>query len=170
MPESLSSRVVKGAVNRIIVASEKEAFIGDVVRNLGILQGKGYKIVMYAPSRVRNFETVDGSAYHQNELHICSTYFVDYGTESVDAFVSSYRALYRTEPSQFAFQGYDLTRFFAGLCAKYGNRWTHALSRITGSGLHTDFRFEKAGDGSYRNTGIRRIVYRTDYTTELVRP
>ena len=169
LPASLTARLTKSGVNRIIVASEKEAFVSDLVRNLGILLGRGYKIVLYAPSRVRTFESIDSSNYHQCFLHICSPYFADYDAENVKAFVRSYRALYRTEPSQFAFQGYDLTRYFASLVAKYGNRWTRALLQVDGSGIHTDFHFEPARTGSYRNTAIRRIVYNTDYTTELVR-
>ena len=169
LPASLTARLTKSGVNRIIVASEKEAFVSDLVRNLGILLGRGYKIVLYAPSRVRTFESVDSSNYHQCFLHICSPYFADYNAEKVKAFVRSYRALYRTEPSQFAFQGYDLTRYFANLVAKYGNRWTRAIRQVDGSGIHTDFHFEPARTGSYRNTAIRRIVYNTDYTTELVR-
>ena len=169
LPASLTARLTKSGVNRIIVASEKEAFVSDLVRNLGILLGRGYKIVLYAPSRVRTFESIDSSNYHQCFLHICSPYFADYDAENVKAFVRSYRALYRTEPSQFAFQGYDLTRYFASLVAKYGNRWTRALRQVDGSGIHTDFHFEPARSGSYRNTAIRRIVYNTDYTTELVR-
>ena len=169
LPGALTSRLTKGGVNRIVVASEKEAFIGDIVRNLGILINQGYKIAMYAPSRVRTFETVDGSLYHQDDLHICSPYHADYDSEEVKAFVRAYRALYRTDPSQFAFQGYDLTRYFARMCAKYGNRWFRAIDREPGSGLHTDFRFEKVRNGSYRNTGIRRIRYNTDYSTTLVR-
>jgi len=169
LPAALTSRLTKSGVNRIIVASEKETFVGDVVRNLGILLGRGYQAVMYAPSRVRTFETVDGSAYHQVQLHISSPYFAEYDSAPVKAFVRSFRALYRTEPSQFAFQGYDLARFFAGTCARYGKRWTRALERVTGTGLHTDFNFVGAHDGSFRNTGIRRIVYHTDYSTELIR-
>ena len=169
LPASLTSRLTRNGVNRIIVASEKESFVSDLVRNLGILLGRGYKIVLYAPSRIRTFETIDSSTYHQCYLHICSPYFADYDAENVKAFIRSYRALYQTEPSQFAFQGYDLTRYFAGLVAKYGNRWTRALSRVPGSGIHTDFQFESAHTGSYRNTAIRRIVYNTDYSTELVR-
>ena len=169
LPASLTARLTKSGVNRIIVASEKETFVSDLVRNLGILLGRGYKIVLYAPSRVRTFETIDSSNYHQCFLHICSPYFADYETENVRAFVRRYRALYRTEPSQFAFQGYDLTRYFANLVAKYGNRWTRALGQVNGSGIHTDFHFEPARTGSYRNTAIRRIVYNTDYTTTLVR-
>ena len=169
LPAALTSRLTKGGVNRIIVASEKEAFVSDLVRNLGILLGRGYKIVLYAPSRVRTFESIDSSNYHQCFLHICSPYYADFDAENVKAFVRSYRALYRTEPSQFAFQGYDLTRYFASLVAKYGNRWTRALRQVNGSGIHTDFHFEPVRTGSYRNTAIRRIVYNTDYTTELVR-
>ena len=169
LPASLTARLTKNGVNRIIVASEKEAFVSDLVRNLGILLGRGYKIVLYAPSRVRTFESIDSSNYHQCFLHICSPYFADYDAENVKAFVRSYRALYRTEPSQFAFQGYDLTRYFASLVAKYGNRWTRALRQVDGSGIHTDFHFEPARTGSYQNTAVRRIVYNTDYTTELVR-
>ena len=169
LPAALTSRLTKGGVNRIIVASEKEAFVSDLVRNLGILLGRGYKIVLYAPSRVRTFESIDSSNYHQCFLHISSPYFADYDLDNVKAFVRAYRALYRTEPSQFAFQGYDLARYFAGLVAKYGNRWTRALRQVPGNGIHTDFRFEPARTGSYRNTAIRRIVYNTDYSTSLVR-
>ena len=169
LPAALTSRLTKGGVNRIIVASEKETFVSDLVRNLGILLGRGYKIVLYAPSRVRTFDTIDSSLYHQCFLHICSPYFADYELDHVKSFVRSYRALYRTEPSQFAFQGYDLTRYFADLVARYGARWTQALRQVTGSGIHTDFRFEPVRGGSFRNTAIRRIVYNTDYSTELVR-
>lgn len=169
LPSALTAQLTKSGVNRIVVASEGETFVGDVVRNLSILMGRGYRIVMYAPSKVRTFETADGSLYHQCNLHICSPYFADYDTQKVKDFVRSYRALFRTEPSQFAFQGYDLTRFFAGICAKYGYRWTQSLDRVTGTGLHTDFRFVPCGGDSFRNTGIRRIVYNTDYSTGLVK-
>ena len=169
LPASLTSLLTKGGVNRIIVASEKESFVSDIARNLSILLGRGYKIAMYAPSRVRTFETVDSSIYHQDHLHICSPYFADYETPEVKAFVRAYRALYRTEPSQFAFQGYDLAHYFAKIVSKYGNRWTRALPRYSETGLHTDFRFVKTGSGSFRNTGIRRIVYDTDYSTSLVK-
>ena len=169
LPASLTARLTRTGVNRIIVASEKESFVADVVRNLVILLSRNYKIAMYAPSKVRTFETIDGSTYHQSDLHICSQYFADYDTPEVKSFVRSYRALYRTEPSQFAFQGYDLTHYFVQLVSKYGNRWTRALTRVPETGLHTDFRFEKTPAGSYRNTGIRRIVYDPDYSTYLVR-
>ena len=169
LPASLTALLTKGGVNRIIVASEKEGFVADIARNINIILGRGYTVAMYAPSKARTFESVDSSIYHQDHLHICSPYFADYDAPAVRDFVRTYRAVFQTEPSQFAFQGYDLTHFFAGLVSKYGNRWTRALTRVSETGLHTDFRFMKTQAGAFRNTGIRRIVYNTDYSTSLVR-
>lgn len=169
IPNILTEKMVKGTVNRVVVASESEAFIGDVIRNLGIMMGKGYDIVMYAPSKVRTFDTIDGSAYHQASLHISTSYFVDYESPAVDRFVKTYRALFQTEPSQFAFQGYDTARYFASTCARYGYAWTHMLGQNQVSLLHTDFQFSADGNDNHQNTAVRRIVYQKDFMTTLQR-
>lgn len=167
IPASLMEMMVKGSVNRVIVASESEAFVGDVIRNLGIMLGRGYDIVMYAPSKVRTFDTIEGSAYHDAFLHISSPYFVDYSDPKVAQFVQAYRALFQTEPSQFAFQGYDTARYFILRCARYGNHWTRFLSQERSSGLHTDFLFLQDESGNSHNRAVRRIVFNKDYTTNL---
>ena len=160
IPATLEEMLSKDGENRILVASESEAFVGDVVRNIGIMMGKGYNLVMYAPSKVRTFETIEGSDYHAARLHISSSYFVDYSDPRVDAFVKAYRALFRTEPSQFAFQGYDTARFFIESSTKGINE---------AQGLHTDFSFDFDPNGNAVNKAVRRIVFEKDYTTNLER-
>ena len=167
IPNILTNIMTEGGTNRIVVASESEAFIGDVVRNLGIMLGKGYDMVMYAPSKVRTFDTIEGSAYHDANLHICSSYFADYSTPEVDRFVRAYRALFNTEPSQFAFQGYDTARYFIVRCARYGGYWTRRLDSERSAGLHTDFLFDTDSNGNHHNVAVRRVVFRKDYTTKL---
>ena len=167
IPARLAESMSREGTNRVVVASESEAFMGDVVRNLGIMLGKDYDIVMYAPSKVRTFETIEGSAYHNASLHICTSYFADYTASEVDRFVKSYRSLFRTEPSQFAFQGYDVTRYFVKAVARYGNAWTSRLGAEKASGLHTDFLFDTDENGNHFNTAVRRIIFRKDYTTTL---
>ena len=168
-PSHLSAMMGKTGTSRVIVASEREAFVVDAIRNISNLRGQGYNAVMYALSKVRTFDTVDGMLMHQDNLHIVSAYYIDYDDPKVKAFASAFRALYKAEPSQFAFQGYDTARYFATMVAKYGNQWTKALLREEGRGLHTDFHFEQTAYGAYRNTAIRRIVYNKDFTTELAR-
>ena len=160
IPATMEEMMVKGGENRILVASESEAFVGDVVRNIGIMMGKGFDVVMYAPSKVRTFETIEGSDYHAARLHISSSYFVDYTNPKVDAFVKAYRALFKTEPSQFAFQGYDTTRYFI-------ERSTKGVRQARG--LHTDFSLEFDANGNAANKAVRRIVYNKDFTTSIER-
>ena len=160
IPSTMEQMLTKGGENRIVVASESEAFVGDVVRNIGIMMGKGYDVVMYAPSKVRTFETIEGSDYHAARLHISSSYFVDYSNSKVDAFVKAYRALFKTEPSQFAFQGYDTARYFIERYTK-GIREAH--------GLHTDFSLQFDTNGNAANKAVRRIVYNKDFTTSIER-
>ena len=169
IPAILTESMVKEGTNRVVVASESEAFIGDVVRNLGIMLGKGYDVVMYAPSKVRTFDTIEGSAYHDASLHISTSYHADYSSPEVDRFVRAYRALFRTEPSQFAFQGYDTARYFVVRCARYGHAWTRRLDQERGAGLHTDFLFDTDENGNHHNVAVRRIIFRKDYTTTLKR-
>ena len=161
IPSRLSGMLSKNGTNRIVVASDRQSFMNDVTRNIGILVGKGYDIALYAPSKVRTFD-IDNASYHQAQLHICSSYFVDYSDKKVKDFLLSYRALYNTEPSQFAFQGYDTAKYFITLVSKYGRNWRHKLGETEGKGLHTDFDFN-----GQTNKAVRRIVYRKDFTTGL---
>ena len=168
VPDSLAPLMVKNATNRVVVASESEAFVGDVVRNLTIMLGRGFDVVMYAPSKVRNFDSIDGTALHDVSAHISTAYHVNYGSPEVDNFVRAYRALFRTEPSQFAFQGYDTACYFVKRVASYGRAWTHKLGQERSRGLHTDFLFESDDNDNYRNVAVRRIIYQPDYTTILL--
>ena len=151
--------------NRVIVATESEAFLGDILRNVGIAMNKGYDVVLYAPSKVRSFDTIDPMSYHDVNLHMSSSYTVDYSDPDVKKFVMAYRALYNAEPNQFSFQGYDTAYYFIGMCSKYGRRWTKRLTDTKGNLLHTDFLFMRSDNGSLTNTAVRRTVYNKDSST-----
>ena len=159
----------KGHVTRVVVASESEAFVGDVVRNLTLALGKGNDIVMYAPAKVRTFDTIDGTSYHNASLHVSATYHIDYDSPAVSRFVKTYRALFRTEPTPFAFQGYDTARYFVSQVLRCGKAWTAWPAEERSSGLHTDFLLVKDENGNLHNEAVRRIVFEKDYTTSLQR-
>ena len=169
IPSTMPQYLTKQGVNRIIVATESEAFMGDVMRNIGIIMDKGYNVVMYAPSKLRTFDTIDGTGFHNANLHISSSYSIDYSLPEVDRFVKAYRALYNTEPNGFSFQGYDTARFFISKCSKYGNRWMKKVPGETESLLHADFRMEATESGALVNRAVRRTVYDKDFSTHLVK-
>lgn len=166
---SMAELLSKEAPNRIILASESEAFVGDVVRNLNLLIHGKYAITLYSPSKIRNFETIDVESLHNVNLHVSTTYFIDYDDARVRSFLLAYRALYKTEPSQFAFQGYDVMDYFTRMYSKYGRNWYKMASRGRTAGLQADYRFIEYKDGGFTNGAVRRVTYDPGYTITLVK-
>ena len=164
--EPLEANMTAEGVNRVVIASESEAFVNDVVRNLNLTIHNKFNVVLYAPAKIRTFETIEIENFHNTNLHASLTYYIDYSNADVKNFIKKYRALFKTEPTQFAFQGYDVARYFLGLCAKYGEQWM--LHREGASMLQSTFDIKPAGNG-YINEGIRRIIYGPEYSVTVVR-
>ena len=162
--EPLEALMTLEGVNRVVIASDSEAFVNDVIRNLNLTIHNKFKVVLYAPAKIRTFETIEIENFHNTNLHSSLTYYINYNDEAVKRFIMKYRAMFKTEPTQFAFQGYDVTRYFMGLCAKYGEGWMDNAEDA--SMLQSTFDLKPAGNGGYINSGIRRIVYGNNYSVE----
>lgn len=155
--------------NKVLVVSEREAFVNDVVRNLNVLIHEKYNVVLYAPSKIRSFETIEIDNLHNTNLHCSLSYYVDYDSEQVKKFLMTYRALYNTEPTPFAYQGYDLASYFIKTIAENGPAWKERLTEQRSRLLQSDFMFNKAPEnGGWINKGIRRVVYLPDYKVKLL--
>lgn len=162
--EPLEAKMTAEGTNRVIIASESEAFVNDAVRNLNLTIHNKFNVVLYAPAKIRTFETIEIENFHNTNLHASLTYYIDYSNTEAKQFVKKYRALFNTEPTQFAFQGYDVAKYFLSLCAKYGDAWMqHAEDAVL---LQSTFDLQQTENGGYINTGIRRIVYGENYKVE----
>ena len=157
--EPLTALMTDSATNRFIVASESEAFVNDVVRNLNLLIHNKFEVVLYAPAKIRSFETIEVENLHNTHLHVCHSYSIDYDDAKVRNFLLEYRALFNAEPSQYAFQGYDIARWCIEMHSKYGRRWTENLDRHDKDMLQSYFKFRKMEGGGWENEGVRRILY-----------
>ena len=157
--EPLTKIMTATGTNRVMIASDSEAFVNDVVRNLNILVYNKLNIVLYAPARIRNFETIEVENLHNTSLHVSLGYLIDYENEQVKNFLLKYRALYNTEPTQYAFQGYDIATYFISMYGRYGSDWMKKLDYSEKEMLQSTFRFIPVEDGGYVNNGIRRLVY-----------
>lgn len=166
--ETLEAVLTAEGVNRVVIASESEAFVNDAVRNLNLVVHNMFPVVLYAPSKIRSFETIEVENFHNTQLHASLTYNIDYDDPKVQIFIRRYRAMFGTEPTQFAYQGYDITRYFVNMVAKYQDDWMSYLIKEDSEMLQSSFEFRNNGHGSYINNGIRRIVYGNDYSIEEV--
>ncbi len=167
--ETMGRLMTDTNTNRVYIASESEAFVNDVVRNLNVMIHKKYDVVLYAPSKIRGFETIEVENFHNTSMHVSTGYYIDYDNPRVMEFLKKYRALFNTEPTQFAFQGYDLARYFISLCSRYGNRWMYRLDDEPASMLQSSFDFTRTETGGYVNNGVRRIVYGDNWSVRKVK-
>ncbi|MBR5735304.1 MAG: LysM peptidoglycan-binding domain-containing protein [Bacteroidales bacterium] len=162
---TLSSSYLSGSkTNHIIIASEKESFASDAVRNISLLSSR-YDIVGYGSNRLRNFETIELEAYQNVSMHFSLGYYVDYSRPEVKDFVFKYRALFNTEPGAYAFQGYDLTSYFTEALRKYGRYFNRSLGDFDMKLLQSNMHYEKSSPwGGYVNKATKNIVYLDDYS------
>ena len=166
---TLQNQMTKTGANHVVIASDKEAFVNDVVRNLNLMSFREFNVVLYGPSRIRNFETIEVENLHNTHLHLCSSYFVDYEDPAVKNFLMTYRALFNAEPTAYSFQGYDTAKYFIGLVTNYGSDWPRFMDNSRYRGLQTDFQFSRTLQGGYINKAVRRIVYNPDWSITLLR-
>lgn len=181
-PENISFNILEGrqmmgridgamtgnGTNRVVIASDSKAFVIEVTRLLYLIASQKKDIVLYGTSKIRTFDEIDVDQLHSLNLHCSVSYYVDYDSKSVQNFLMEYRALFNTEPSRSAFQGYDLMTFFTNLNSEYGGRWD-GENNLKGKGLQSDFHLIRTARGGFVNEAVRRIVYKSDYTVSLVR-
>lgn len=165
----LGTLMTQEGTNRVVIASESEAFVNDVVRNLNVMIHSKYPVILYGTSKIRNFETIEVENFHNTNMHVSLTYYIDYDNPKVKTFLLKYRALFNTEPTQFAFQGYDIASYFIELCSKYGSEWPEKMLSDEKDMLQSTFKCIKDNEGGYVNHGVRRIVYGKDWSITRVR-
>ncbi len=166
---ALLSKLDATKENSVIVISNSEAFVSDMLRNLNLINTRsGYKITLYGTPRWRNFENVDINYYHSMNLHISLQYNVNYSSDDVKVFLSKYRALFGTEPSPYAFQAYDLGLYFLGALYNYGPDFVDYLNEFnSGNLLQSSYKFVREGRvNGFINRRSRLIIYRPDYSIE----
>ncbi len=163
---SLEAVMTKTGTNRVVIASESEAFVNDAVRNLNLIVHNKFNVKLYAPAKIRTFETIEVENFHKTSLHASLSYFIDYENDLVKGFIMKYRAMFGTEPTQFAFQGYDLANYFIRLISEHPTNWMSYITTEEGEKeeLQSHFKFQQNGNGGYINNGVKRVRYCEDYS------
>ena len=151
---------------RFILGSEDEAFCSNAVREIALMNLRGGNNVVYSTSRLRSISDLEVESMHAAKAHITATYYADPSDEKVKAFDDRYMELFKGDPGQWVYQGYDLMMYFGTVLGRERSEWTAELAATPGTGLQTDFRFDGTGK---TNTAVRRLRYNQDNTITLLR-
>lgn len=156
------------AMNKVIIASNSEAILNNIITRMGVEAGKAENIMVYAGNRLRSYDTIHIEDIHHASSRIVCPYFIDYKDGATLDFIHKYRALYNCEPSQFAFHGYDLCNYMIKTYSELGKGWNaHISDSEASSGLQARFKMERTDNGALVNKGMRHTVYEKDYKVSL---
>ncbi|MDR0687762.1 MAG: ABC transporter substrate-binding protein, partial [Prevotellaceae bacterium] len=147
--------------NKVVVASQDEPFVSELLANLKAFSNR-YKcnITIYGPSDWQKYEKIETNLFYELKLHVAAPYFTDYTSEAVKRFVQSYRYRYKTEPSQFAFQGYDVMLYFTSAIYRYGKNFENCLPFHREELLQSTYSFAPIMPGGAReNKGVFLLRY-----------
>ncbi|MDR3236638.1 MAG: LysM peptidoglycan-binding domain-containing protein [Prevotellaceae bacterium] len=163
--DNLRPLLSRGIHNHIVVASNNEALVSDVASNLSYLHTiLKYPATLYGQAAWRNFENVDLTYFHHMNLHLAVPFVVDYRRGDVRRFVARFHVQFKADPSQYAFQGYDVAFYFATALRNYGKDFAGCLSGMTLELLQGDYIFRRpSSDAGYLNTGSCLITYTPDF-------
>lgn len=160
---------VAAGINVAILAINNEAVLNNAVRNMSIYAKDGNTLV-FTGSKIRSYETIPIECMHKAKVHVLCPYFIDYHAPEARTFIHSYRALYNMEPSQYAYQGYDLGCYMIQACAVYGKNWIDAIeSEPVMNGIQASFKMKRIENGGMKNIAVRRVLYDYDYTVKLIK-
>ncbi|MFA5712737.1 MAG: LysM peptidoglycan-binding domain-containing protein [Bacteroidales bacterium] len=167
--QKIENLLSENSLNQVVVASENEAFVSDVLRNLNLIAANSnFKLALFGTPRWRTFESIDISHYHNMELSIALQYSVDWGSHRVNLFLEKYRSLFLSEPSPYSFQGYDIASYFLGNMWKVGRRFLESSDQYNEELLQSGFRFiRESGQVGYTNHSIRYLHYNPDYSISV---
>ncbi len=98
--------------NHVVLSSSDESKVNRTLNTLNDTTGL-YNITTYGFTQWLNFSAINGKLWEQCKVHIITPQFVNYSDKNTQIFIERYRKKYYTEPSIFAFQGFDQFMFFA---------------------------------------------------------
>ncbi len=163
--EKLNQSMSAQKENVFIIPSESEAFVSDFLSQLFALTTYyNYKVKVYGFPRWQKFKNIPIEYFYRLNVQIFTPYFVDYAKHDVKSFVNDYRHFYRSEPTQYSFQGYDIGLYFLSALMNYGVDFKYCLSNHNVNLLQSNYRFyqQNSVDG-FDNKSVFLIKYTQDF-------
>lgn len=97
-----------------------EFVVNSIVSSL-VSSGKTEDLVVIASYKWLEFSSVDISYLLSLNIHFAADHYFNYKDSSNLDFIKAYREKYNTEPSKFAFLGYEVSVFYANALGSSGN-------------------------------------------------
>lgn len=163
---ALSRTIEKGATTIVLIPSTDVKFITEAFNRLNkvlnsAIHAKKTQIMVYGLEDWNKYNGID--LLHRNRLHQhYATYrYVDYHAPKGLAFVRTFRAAMKTDPTVYAIQGFDIGMYFLSALHLYGSPFRAVEQQYRMELIQNHFEFQSLTDNSsYDNHHTEIIRYR----------
>jgi len=146
----------------VLVPSNDEAFVSDLIGRLNSLSKDRVLIVVGQP-RWAKFENIKLEFFHNLNTRIFSISNQDFTNKNVVNFIKQYRTYFLTEPTQRAYEGYDITKYFSEALFTYGKDFRCCLKSFNPELLQMKFNF-KSDNANHGQ--INQHLFLVEYTPD----
>lgn len=149
--------------NIFIIPTDNEAQVSVAVTNLNAL-AENYDVVLMGTSHLTKLKSIQTENYHHVKLRYLSPTFIDYTKPLVRRFVTEYRETFAGEPSQFSYQGFDVTYYFLSALNIYGKDFRGCLPNYPMELTQTVFNFGRVTPtGGFMNRALFITAWERNY-------
>lgn len=147
---ALLKAIKSNTKNFVVVFSNNAAKMLMLSRDL-LYNSKPEDIILVVPEKWLSSNTYDVEYYSKLNIHFFSNYFVDEKDQQTQLFIQKYKEKFKSIPTveNFAFQGYDITRFFVEMIRNEGD-----MDHVKVSSISYPMSFDKTPNGGYENVNI----------------
>lgn len=156
----LSSNLTLTGTNHIISGTANKSTVKallDAMDEKFLNPGNQFKLYGHPNLSKLSFENFENMDFYN--LTITSSSLADESDTDTRRFISNYKSLYKVDPSEFSYKGYDVAVYFGRLIHKYGVDYVSYMTREKFSGLNSDYRFEFFPKWGYANRALGMMVY-----------
>lgn len=166
--KGLQAKLSTTGNNIIFIPSNDQAFVTSLVNSLRIIK-KDYQITLFGMESWISFDNLDINTIQDLQLHIPSSGYVNFSAATCLSMMKKYRSKFKTDPSKYAFQGYDCGLYFLQELMKAPKSFSDQLIAHPYNGLQNNFKFvETAVESGLENRSVFILQYK-DFTLSPVK-
>ncbi|MEO1627743.1 MAG: ABC transporter substrate-binding protein, partial [Bacteroidota bacterium] len=126
----------------VIPSWSNESFVYSFLRKVNLAKGNN-QVVIYGMPQWMRFERISYDYFEQLNVHVSSANYVDQESPGIQRFRRSFFERYHMLPTENAYKGYDVMKFFGQMIHRYGTRFQDVIDQQTFTGANFQYKFER---------------------------
>lgn len=146
--------------NVVVLPSNNQSYVTEFISKLNVMKEKN-DIVLFGLQNWTGYDNLDLEYLNNLSLHTPANNFLDYENPAAKQFIKAYRERFKTEPENYAYQGFDVTYYFLNALQKNGESFLSTLPENKQNCIETNFSFSQfPSDSGFENRFVYILKYK----------